>query len=117
MLASFTGWHLIIVIVLLLFVVPTLIVVPKARKRSAAVQSGELVLQEKTNTLAVVGFVLSFFLSIAAVVIGHLGLSQINRTNERGWGLGVAALWLGYAGIAAGLLVVVASVLAGAAYR
>lgn len=59
---------------------------------------------EKYNVLAIVAFVLSFFISIAAIVLGHLALSQVNRTNERGWGLAVAALCLGYAGLFAGAL-------------
>jgi hypothetical protein len=59
------------------------------------------------NTLAIVGFVLAFFVSIAAVVCGHIALSQLKRTNERGHGLALAAVIIGYAGIAFGILYVI----------
>lgn len=51
------------------------------------------------NTLAVVGFVLSFFVSIAGVVCGHIALSQIKTSGERGRGLAIAALVIGYLGL------------------
>ena len=51
---------------------------------------------EHTNTLAIVGFVLVWFTVIGGIVCGHVALSQIRRTGERGRGLAVAALVIGY---------------------
>lgn len=48
------------------------------------------------NTLAVVGFILSFFVAIAGIVCSHIALSQIKRTGERGRGLAIAGLAIGY---------------------
>lgn len=52
-----------------------------------------------TNTLAVVAFVLSFFFAIPGIVCGHVALSQLRRTGERGRGFAIAALALGYGGL------------------
>ena len=68
------------------------------------------------NVLAIVGFVLAFFVSIGAVICGHIALSQIKRTGERGHGLALAAVILGYLGILVGIIwivVVIAAVAAG----
>lgn len=68
--------------------------------------------QPRTNTLAIVAFVSTFFVSLAGVVMGHLALGQIKRTGESGRGLAIAALVLGYAGIVLGatfLLVFIAA--------
>jgi hypothetical protein len=55
--------------------------------------------QAPYNTLAIVGFVLAFFVSLGAVICGHIALSQIRRTGERGHGLALAAVIIGYCGI------------------
>jgi hypothetical protein len=70
----------------------------------------------RTNTLAIVAFVLSFFVSIAAVICGHIALGQIKRTGEAGRGFAIAALIIGYVGIFFGiiwLIVVIVGVAAG----
>jgi hypothetical protein len=59
------------------------------------------------NTLAIVGFVLAFFVSLGAIICGHIALSQIKRTGERGHGLALAAVIIGYVGLAFGLLYIV----------
>lgn len=66
------------------------------------------------NTLAVVGFVLSFFFSVPGIVCGHIALSQIKRTGERGRGLAIAGLVIGYLGLALVIayVVIIASLLA-----
>lgn len=58
-----------------------------------------------TNVLAIVSLISSFVVSIAAVITGHIALSQIRRTGENGRGLAIAGLVIGYAGIAFGLIV------------
>jgi uncharacterized membrane protein len=52
------------------------------------------------NSLAVIAFVCSFFISLIGIVCGHMALSEIRRTGERGAGLATAALVIGYLGLA-----------------
>lgn len=54
------------------------------------------------NALAVLALVSAFVVSLAAVIMGHIALSQIKRTHERGWAIAVTALVIGYLGLAAG---------------
>jgi hypothetical protein len=71
-----------------------------------------------TNGLAVASFVcgLAFFCGItapAAVVLGHVALSQIKRTGESGRGLAIAGLVLGYLVIAGWVTLVVIGITTG----
>ena len=59
---------------------------------------------ERWNVLAIVGFVLAFFVSLGAVICGHIALSQIKKTGEKGHGLALAAVIIGYVGIAIGII-------------
>src|SRR5699024_9893853 len=60
-----------------------------------------------TNSSAIAGFVISlisfvssfFFLGFLGIIFGHVARSQIKRRGERGNGMAVAALWLGYLGV------------------
>lgn len=61
----------------------------------------------KTNTLAIVSLVSAFFVSLAAVITGHIALGQIKRRGEGGRGLAIAGLILGYAGMLATIVAVV----------
>jgi MFS family permease len=63
--------------------------------------------QQRFNTLAIVAFILAFVVSIGAVICGHIALSQIKRTGERGRALAIWALVLGYLGILLGIAYVV----------
>jgi hypothetical protein len=49
---------------------------------------------------------------IIAIVTGHIGLSQIARTNEGGKGMAVAGLIMGYVGLLMTLCTIVFAVLA-----
>jgi uncharacterized protein YacL len=60
---------------------------------------------DRYNVLAIVSLVSAFFVSLAAVITGHIALSQIKRTGEKGRGLAIAGLVLGYLGMIAGLIV------------
>lgn len=62
---------------------------------------------DRYNVLSIVGFVLAFFISVGAVVCGHIALSQIKRTGEKGRGLAIAALILGYVGILLGIVYII----------
>jgi hypothetical protein len=75
---------------------------------------------QKTNTLAIVSMIASIvgFIwllpvigSVAGVIMGHISLSQIKRTNENGRGMALAGLIVGYAGLALAIvgIIIVAS--------
>jgi len=51
--------------------------------------------------LGICGFLFPFLLSIAAIILGHLSLSEIKKSAGRvtGQGLAIAGLVLGYLGI------------------
>ncbi|MET0589547.1 MAG: DUF4190 domain-containing protein [Naasia sp.] len=54
------------------------------------------------NVLSIVAFVLSLVgFNIIAVVLGHIAMSQLKRSGERGRGFAIAALVIGYVSIAA----------------
>ncbi len=61
----------------------------------------------KTNTLAIVSLVLAFFISLGAIICGHIALGQIKKTGESGRGLAIAGLVLGYLGLVIGFFAVV----------
>ena len=61
----------------------------------------------RTNTLAIVSLVLAFFVSLGAVICGHIALSQIKRTGENGRGLAIAGLILGYLGLVFGFILAI----------
>ena len=66
------------------------------------------------NTLAILAFVLVWPTVIVGLVLGHIALSQIKRTGERGHGLALAAVIIGWVGIACGIIALIfAAVFAG----
>lgn len=63
-----------------------------------------------TNPLAIASLIVSLIgIGIVGVILGHIALSQINRSNgyEQGRGLAIAGLIIGYAQIALGLIFVI----------
>jgi hypothetical protein len=50
----------------------------------------------KMNILAVIAFVAAFMVPVAAIVLGHISLSQLKRSGEQGRGLAIAGLVIGY---------------------
>lgn len=56
------------------------------------------------NTMSIVAFILSFFLSIVGIVLGFVALSQIKRTGEHGRGLAIAGIVIGFAEVVLGIL-------------
>lgn len=63
---------------------------------------------EKWNILSIVGFILSFFgFSLISIILGFIGLSQIKKTGERGRGLAIAAIIIGFASIVIGIIVAI----------
>ncbi|WP_353826768.1 DUF4190 domain-containing protein [Agromyces sp. SYSU T0242] len=61
--------------------------------------------EQKTNILAIVSLVSAFFISLVAIITGHIALSQIKKTGEQGRGLAIAGLVIGYIGLVVGLIV------------
>jgi hypothetical protein len=61
----------------------------------------------KTNTLAIISLVAAFFVSLAAIICGHIALSQIKKRGERGRGLAIAGLVLGYLGLVGGIILAI----------
>ena len=59
--------------------------------------------EPKYNLFSLISFISAFFMSVLAVVMGHMALSEIRKTGERGRGLALAGLILGYLGTLAGL--------------
>ena len=61
---------------------------------------------EKWNILSIIGFVIVFFgFSVISIILGFIGLSQIKNTGERGRGLAIWAIILGFASIIIGAIV------------
>ena len=55
---------------------------------------------EKWNVLSIVAFVLSIIgFNIVAIILGFIGLNQVKKTGERGRGLAIAAIIIGFASI------------------
>jgi hypothetical protein len=50
----------------------------------------------RTNVLAIVGFILSFVVTVAGIVVSFIALSQIKKTGEGGHGLALAGVILGF---------------------
>ncbi|MEO6310338.1 MAG: DUF4190 domain-containing protein, partial [Leifsonia sp.] len=63
--------------------------------------------EETYNVLAIVSLVSAFFVSLAAIITGHIALSQIKRTGEKGRGLAIAGLVIGYASIALSIIALI----------
>jgi hypothetical protein len=60
---------------------------------------------EKYNVLAIVSLVASILMfQLVGVITGHIALSQIKKTAEKGRGLAIAGLIVGYVGIALGII-------------
>ncbi|PPF81290.1 hypothetical protein C5B96_10295 [Subtercola sp. Z020] len=65
---------------------------------------------DRFNVLSIVSLVSAFFISLLAVITGHIALGQIKRTGEKGRGLAIAGLILGYLGIVAGIIAIIVAI-------
>jgi len=72
---------------------------------------GQQAAGDKWNVLAIISLVSAFFVSLDAVICGHIALNQIKRTGEKGRGLAIAGLVLGYLGLISGIIFIVVVVL------
>ncbi|WP_147305422.1 DUF4190 domain-containing protein [Subtercola boreus] len=66
----------------------------------------------RVNALAILSLVSAFFLSLMAVITGHIALSQIRRTSESGREFALAGLIIGYIGLLTGFVVTVLTIVA-----
>lgn len=71
----------------------------------------------KTNTLAIIALVSSFFISLLGVILGHIALNQIKTTGEGGRGLAIAALVIGYVSMALAVILIIIMFATAAAYQ
>jgi hypothetical protein len=59
---------------------------------------------KKTNTLAIIAFIASFFISIVGLILGIVALHEIKKSGEKGKGFAVAAIIISIIGIVLTLL-------------
>ena len=70
---------------------------------------------QKTNTLAIISLVSAFFVSLVAVITGHIALKQIKTRGGKGRGLALWGTILGYVGLASQVVAVVLAMTLGLA--
>ncbi|MGR2753308.1 DUF4190 domain-containing protein [Agromyces arachidis] len=63
-----------------------------------------------------VAFITVWFTGILGLVFGYMALSQIKRTGERGHGLALAAVILGWIGVLIGLAILILVLVTGGLY-
>jgi len=102
-----------IVVVLLHLTLPSK---ERSRRRAAeaARRSARVVAPAgaRTNPLAILALVFGLIGSVIGAILGHIALAQLRRTGERGRGLAVAGIVLGYLSFATLIVVVVVAVAA-----
>jgi uncharacterized protein YacL len=59
---------------------------------------------DRWNVLAILAIITVWFTVILGLVFGHIALSQIKKTGERGRGLALTAVIVGWIGVVAGAL-------------
>jgi hypothetical protein len=71
----------------------------------------------KTNGLAIASLILGIVgISIVAIILGHISLSQIKKTGEQGRGMALAGTILGYVGFVITIIWVIVAVVFAAIY-
>jgi hypothetical protein len=81
---------------------------PDGRPVTADRAIGYQPLNPHTNGTAIAALVLGFVFPILAIPFGHVALSQIRRTGERGNGMALTGLILGYLQLAFVVVVLIA---------
>ena len=71
---------------------------------------------DRWNVLAILAIITVWFTIILGLVFGHIALSQIKRTGERGRGLALTAVIVGWLGVVAGALVAMFFLIFGGLY-
>lgn len=65
----------------------------------------------KTNTLAIVGLILAFVVSLGGLIVSLIALNQIKQTGEGGRGLALAGVIISAIGLVIGVLYVIFAVI------
>lgn len=60
-----------------------------------------------TNTMAILAIIFGFGGGLLGIVFGHIALSQIRRTGEKGRGLALTGLIFGYLGLATLIVIII----------
>lgn len=68
----------------------------------------------ETNGLAIAALIVVFFNGLVGAILGHVALGQLTRRNQRGRGLALAAIIIGWTTVAIAVLGVAAVVVAAA---
>lgn len=64
--------------------------------------------QDKYNVLSIISLVTSLLgISLVGIITGHIGMSQIKKTGEKGYGLALWGLIVGYVGFVMGIIAIV----------
>jgi uncharacterized protein YacL len=71
---------------------------------------------DRWNVLAILAIITVWFTVILGLVFGHIALSQIKRTGERGRGLALTAVVVGWIGVVAGALAAMFFLIFGGVY-
>jgi Domain of unknown function (DUF4190) len=71
---------------------------------------------QKTNVLAIVGFILAFFVSVAGIIVSAIALGQIKKTGEGGHGLAVAGVIVGIVVTLLYVVIIIVNVIIAATY-
>jgi hypothetical protein len=79
-----------------------------------AVSGSAIGMSDRTNTLAILTLIFGVLGGYLAIVFGHIAISQIRRTGERGGGMAIAGLVLGYLWLAVTVILVLLAGQAGA---
>ena len=67
--------------------------------------------QDKYNVLSIISLVTSILaISIVGIITGHIALSQIKKTGEKGYGLALGGLIVGYLGFVVGIFILIGSI-------
>ena len=112
--SPFAFYSVVLALVLAGVIVPIIACVRAVSRRRAAIANGTLVLVDRTSAIASVSLIAVFFGALPGIVLAHIALARLKLTRERGWGLAIAALWIGYAAVASAVLLWVLVVLASA---
>lgn len=67
--------------------------------------------QRKTNDLALIGFILSFFLGPVGSILCYFGLEQIKKTGEAGRDMAIAGMIIGIVPLVIAMFVLIIYVL------
>ncbi len=72
---------------------------------------GQQLPQEKYNVLSIISLITSIFaISLVGIITGHIALSQIKKSGEKGHGLALWGVILGYVGFAGGIIAAIAGI-------